>query len=32
MLHHLDEPIMTDNGPVAAGGEHEQPDTRCARR
>jgi penicillin-binding protein 1A len=26
MLHHLDEPIMTDNGPWLPGGEHEQTD------
>ena len=26
MLHHLDEPIMTDNGPWLPSGEHEQPD------
>jgi 1A family penicillin-binding protein len=24
MLHHLDEPIMTDRGPWLPGGEHEQ--------
>ena len=24
VLHHLDEPIMTDNGPWLPGGEHEQ--------
>ena len=24
MLHHLDEPIMTDSGPWLPGGEHEQ--------
>lgn len=26
MLHHLDEPIMTDSGPWLPGGEHEEPD------
>src|SRR6185369_2518083 len=26
MLHHLDEPIMTDSGPWLPGGEHEQAD------
>jgi 1A family penicillin-binding protein len=26
VLHHLDEPIMTDNGPWLPGGEHEQSD------
>ena len=26
MLHHLDEPIMTDNGPWLPSGEHELPE------
>jgi 1A family penicillin-binding protein len=26
MLHHLDEPIMTDRGPWLPGGEHEEAD------
>ena len=26
MLHHLDEPIMTDNGPWLPSGAHEEPD------
>jgi 1A family penicillin-binding protein len=26
MLHHLDEPIMTDKGPWLPGGEHEKTD------
>jgi 1A family penicillin-binding protein len=26
VLHHLDEPIMTDNGPWLPSGEHELPD------
>jgi 1A family penicillin-binding protein len=26
MLHHLDEPIMTDNGPWLPGGGHEEAD------
>jgi 1A family penicillin-binding protein len=26
ILHHLDEPIMTDNGPWLPSGEHELPD------
>ena len=26
VLHHLDEPIMTDNGPWLPSGEHEQTD------
>ena len=26
MLHHLDEPIMTDSGPWLPGGEHEESD------
>ena len=26
VLHHLDEPIMTDKGPWLPGGEHEQTD------
>ena len=26
MLHHLDEPIMTDSGPWLPSGEHELPD------